>query len=100
VLRADGGGTANRFLMQFQSDVLGIPVEVAAIQETTALGAAFLAGLAVGVWKTPDELRRKRAITALYEPKTSTDEREALYAEWQRAVDRSRGWASPDLKKV
>ena len=95
VLRADGGGTANRFLMQFQSDVLGIPVEVAATQETTALGAAFLAGLAVGVWKTPEELRKKRRVAARYEPKMSVDQREGLYAQWQRAVDRSRGWAAP-----
>jgi glycerol kinase len=95
VLRVDGGGTANRFLMQFQSDVLGVPVEVAAIRETTALGAAFLAGLAVGVWKTPDELRQKRAIAARYEPRMSRDERETLYAGWQRAVERSRGWAAP-----
>jgi glycerol kinase len=93
VLRADGGGTANRFLMQFQSDVLGIPVEVAAIRETTALGAAFLAGLAVGVWKSPDELRKRRAIAARYEPKMSRDQREQLYADWLRAVERSRGWA-------
>ena len=93
VLRADGGGTANRFLMQFQSDLLGVPVEVAAVRETTALGAAFLAGLAVGVWKTPDELRKRRAIAARYEPKMSRDEREKLYAQWQLAVERSRGWA-------
>ena len=93
VLRADGGGTANRFLMQFQSDVLGVPVEVAAIRETTALGAAFLAGLAVGFWKTPEELRKRRAIAARYEPKMARDQREQLYAGWQRAVERSRGWA-------
>src|SRR5437899_3884508 len=95
VLRADGGGTANRFLMQFQADVLGIPVEVAAIRETTALGGAFLAGLTVGVWKTPDELRTRRAIAARYEPTMSGDQREHLYAAWQRAVERSRGWATP-----
>jgi glycerol kinase len=94
VLRADGGGTVNRFLMQFQSDVLGIPVEVAAMRETTALGAAFLAGLAVGVWKTPDQLRQRRATAARYEPKMSRDERASLYRDWQRAVERSRGWAS------
>jgi glycerol kinase len=94
VLRADGGGTANRFLMQFQADVLGVPVEVAAIRETTALGAAFLAGLAVGVWQTPDELRQRRAIAARYEPRMSRDERETLYVGWQRAVERSRGWAA------
>jgi glycerol kinase len=95
VLRADGGGTVNRFLMQFQADLLGIPVEVAAIRETTALGAAFLAGLAVGVWKTPDELRQRRAIAARYEPKMSRDARELLYGEWRRAVERARGWAAP-----
>ena len=94
VLRVDGGGTANGFLMQFQADVAGIPVEVAAIQETTALGAAFLAGLATGVWKSPDDLRRRRAVAARYEPRMSADERESLYAGWQRAVDRSRGWAA------
>jgi glycerol kinase len=95
ILRADGGGTVNRFLMQFQSDVLGIPVEVAAIRETTALGAAFLAGLAVGMWKTPDQLRKRRAIDARYEPAMTVDQREGLYEGWQRAVERSRGWAGP-----
>jgi glycerol kinase len=95
VLRVDGGGTANRFLMQFQADIAGIPVEVAAIPETTALGAAFLAGLATGVWKTADDLRRKRTIAARYEPRMSADERDALYAGWLRAVERSRGWALP-----
>jgi len=94
VLRVDGGGTANGFLMQFQADVAGIPVEVAAIQETTALGAAFLAGLATGVWKSPNDLRRRRAVAARYEPRMSADERDGLYAGWQRAVERSRGWAS------
>ena len=95
VLRVDGGGTANGFLMQFQADVAGIPVEVAAIHETTALGAAFLAGLATGVWKSPDELRRRRAVAARYEPRMSADERDTRYAGWLRAVERSRGWALP-----
>jgi glycerol kinase len=95
VLRADGGGTANKFLMQFQADILGIPVEVAAIQETTALGAAFLAGLATGVWGSPDELRRRRSVAASYEPRMSVDERDARYATWLRAVERARGWALP-----
>jgi len=95
VLRADGGGTANRFLMQFQSDLLGVPVEVAAIRETTSLGAAFLAGLAVGVWRSTDELRERRTTSARYESRMSADEREALYAGWQRAVERARGWAAP-----
>jgi len=75
--------------------VLGVPVEVAAIQETTALGAAFLAGLAVGVWKTPEELRERRAIAARYEPKMTRDQRDGLYGGWQRAVERSRGWVTP-----
>jgi glycerol kinase len=95
VLRADGGGTANGFLMQFQADIAGIPVEVAAIHETTALGAAFLAGLATGVWRSPDDVRRRRGVAAWYEPRTSVDERDNLYAKWLRAVDRARGWAAP-----
>ena len=95
VLRVDGGGTTNGFLMQFQADIAGIPVEVAAIQETTALGAAFLAGLATGVWKAPDELRRRRTVAARYEPRMSADERESLYGRWLRAVERARGWVLP-----
>jgi len=80
---------------QFQADVAGVPVEVAAIPETTALGAAFLAGLATGVWKTPDELRQRRTVAVRYEPHMSADKRESLYAGWLRAVERSRGWALP-----
>src|SRR6266550_3526279 len=93
VLRVDGGGTANGFLMQFQADIAGIPVEVAQVQETTALGAAFLASLATGVWKNAEELRRRRTVLARYEPRMSADERDTLYAGWLRAVERSRGWA-------
>jgi glycerol kinase len=93
-LRADGGATANAFLMQLQADVLGIPVDVAAVRETTALGAAFLAGLGVGVWKNIAELRTRRAAAARYEPKMRADEREALYAGWKLAVERTRAWAS------
>jgi len=93
ILRADGGGTANRFLMQFQADVLGLPVEVSAIRETTALGAAFLAGLAVGVWRSPEELRKRHAVSARYEPAMSADQRDGLYEGWRRAVERARGWA-------
>jgi len=95
VLRADGGGTANAFLMQVQADILGVPVEVSAARETTALGAAWLAGLAVGVWRTADELGALRRVAACYEPAISLDERDARYAGWLRAVDRSRGWAAP-----
>jgi glycerol kinase len=97
VLRVDGGGTANHFLMQFQADVTGIPVEVSATQETTALGAAFLAGLATGVWRSSDDLRGRRAVAAWYEPRTSVDERDNLYARWLRAVERARGWVTPHV---
>ncbi len=93
VLKVDGGGTANGFLMQFQADLLGVPVEVAAVRETTALGAAYLAGLATGVWRDVAQLRAKRAVARRYEPRMSVDERETLYAGWQRAVERAKGWA-------
>ena len=93
VLRADGGGTANAFLMQLQADVLGVPVEVAAARETTALGAAFLAGLGAGVWTTTAELAARRGVAARFEPSMSDDERESRYAGWLRAVERSRAWA-------
>ena len=91
VMRADGGGTANRFLMQFQADLLGIPVEVAAVRETTALGAAWLAGLGVRLW-SPDDLAERRRVAARYEPRISADQRDGLYAGWRRAVDRAREW--------
>jgi glycerol kinase len=93
VLRADGGGTANAFVMQLQADVLGVPVEVAVVRETTALGAAFLAGLGVGVWQSTAELGSRRGIAARFEPAMTADERETRYAGWLRAVDRSRAWA-------
>ena len=93
VLRADGGGTDNAYLMQLQADVLGIPVEVAAIRETTALGAAFLAGLAVGVWPNTEAVAATRAVATRYEPAMSATERDRRYAGWLRAVDRARDWA-------
>ncbi|HEY6958973.1 MAG TPA: glycerol kinase, partial [Candidatus Limnocylindria bacterium] len=71
------------------------PVEVAAIRETTALGAAFLAGLATGTWRSADELRRHATVAARYEPRMSADERESLYSDWRRAVERARDWARP-----
>ncbi len=94
VLKADGGGTANGFLMQFQADLLGVPVEVADCQETTALGAAFLAGLATGVWEGPDELATRWRAARRFEPRMGADQRESLYAGWLRAVERARGWAA------
>jgi glycerol kinase len=91
-LRADGGATANGWLMQFQSDMLGVPVAVAELAETTALGAALLAGVGVGAW-TQDDVATRDATGARYEPRMGTDERDALQQEWQRAVQRAGGWA-------
>jgi glycerol kinase len=90
VLRADGGATANGFLMQFQADVQGCPVEVAADADATALGAAALAGLATGVWEGPEAIRARVRLGACYEPAMSRDEASARRAEWRRAVERAR----------
>ncbi len=93
VLKADGGAVSNRWLMQFQADVLGAPVIVPEIAETTALGAAYLAGIATGIWdRAAVESMWRQA--ALYEPRMSADERETLLAGWGRAVERAKGWAS------
>jgi len=94
LLRVDGGGTANSFLMQFQADILGIPIQRAAVAETTALGAAYLAGLAVGLWHDTVDIERRWRAAETYEPKFSADQRESLYAGWKRAVERARGWAT------
>jgi glycerol kinase len=91
-LRADGGATANGWLMQFQADVLGVPIAVAEIAETTALGAALLAGVGVGAW-TQDDVAKREGERARYEPRMGDDERYALVDEWRRAVSRARGWA-------
>ena len=91
-LQVDGGATANDFLMQFQADLLGIPLRRPVVRETTALGAAYLAGLAVGFWKDREELRANWKEGRRFEPQMSAERREALYAGWTRAVERSRGW--------
>ena len=91
-LRADGGATVNRWLMQFQADVLGVPIAVAEIPETTALGAALLAGVGVGAW-TQSDVSRRDGERARYEPRMGDDERYALVDDWRRAVQRARGWA-------
>ena len=87
-LRVDGGAAANNFLMQFQADVLAKPVVRPACTETTALGAAFLAGLAVGVWKNTDELEALWKKDRVFEPAMPASEREQLYAGWKQAVER------------
>lgn len=93
-LKADGGAVANRWLMQFQADVLGAPVVVPEIAETTALGAAYLAGIATGRWSAGQVAEMWRE-AARYEPRMSGDEREPLLAGWHRALARSRDWAPP-----
>ena len=89
-LRVDGGAAANDFLMQFQADVLGVPVVRPRVVETTAMGAAFLAGLGVGFWKSQAELARARRIDRRFEPKMKPEVRDALYRGWQEAVARVR----------
>ena len=91
-LRADGGATANGWLMQFQADVLGTPVAVAEMAETTALGAALLAGVGAGAW-TQQDVARRDGERARYEPRMGADERAALIADWRRAVQVARGFA-------
>ena len=91
-LRADGGATANAWLMQFQADVLGRPVVVPEIAETTALGAAYLAGVGTGAW-TIEQVSRLWREAARYEPRMREDERRSLLERWRKAVERSRDWA-------
>ena len=93
-LRVDGGAARNNFLCQFQADILGIAVERPATSESTALGAAYLAGLATGFWKDEPDLGRQFKIARRFEPSMSASRREELYAGWRRAVERAKGWAT------
>ncbi|HSY08676.1 MAG TPA: glycerol kinase GlpK [Steroidobacteraceae bacterium] len=92
-LRVDGGAAVNNFLMQFQADILGVAVVRPRSTETTALGAAYLAGLAVGFWESLEEIARNWHIERRFEPSMSRDEAIARLKRWSRAVERSRGWA-------
>jgi glycerol kinase len=92
-LRCDGGASVNSVLMQFQSDILGVPVEVPRIVETTALGAAYLAGLATGFWESREELANKWQLANRYEPNIDESSRERLFKRWHNAVERAKGWA-------
>ena len=92
-LNVDGGASRDGFLMQFQADILNKPVCRPVIRETTAIGAAFLAGLAVGFWKDLDELRAVRALDRQFVPAMEEDRRRALLAGWHKAVGRSLDWA-------
>ncbi|HYJ20482.1 MAG TPA: glycerol kinase GlpK [Solirubrobacterales bacterium] len=94
VLKADGGAVANGWLMQFQADLLGAPVVVPEIAETTALGAAYLAGIATGRW-TREQVGEMWRESTRYEPRMGADERGSLLADWHRALERSRNWAAP-----
>ena len=89
VLRADGGASANAFLMQFQSDLLGCPVEVAAERDTTALGVAALAGLAIGVWPDPAAVRELIGAGATYDPSADREAAFARRQEWRQALRRA-----------
>jgi glycerol kinase len=92
-LRADGGAAANDFLMQLQADLLGVPLQRPAVIETTALGAAYLAGLAVGYWSGLEEIASQWTVDAEFLPAMPAGQRDALYGDWQRAVERAQGWA-------
>jgi glycerol kinase len=92
VLRVDGGATANDTLMQLQADILGVPVVRPVVAETTALGAAYAAGLAVGFWKDLETLRKNWKADRQWEPKWGADQREQAYTGWKRAVERTLDW--------
>jgi len=91
-IKVDGGATVNNFLMQFQSDILNTRIDIPKINETTCLGAAFLAGLAIGFWKDKQEIKDKWQLKKSFNSNMPEKERQELYSKWKRAVDRSRGW--------
>jgi glycerol kinase len=91
-LKVDGGMVVNETLMQFQSDVLGVPVVRPQVAETTALGSAYAAGLATGFWKGVDDLRQNWGIDKTWEPKMDAAERDRSYAFWKKAVTRTFDW--------
>ena len=94
-MRVDGGAARNDMLMQFQADLLGVPVVRPRVTETTALGAAYLAGLAVGFWKDAEEIGAQWRAERCFEPGMSRDQVESLLAGWRKAVERSKNWAEP-----
>ena len=95
-LNADGGASRDRFLKQFQADILNKPVHRPAIRETTALGAAYLAGLAVGLWQDKEEIRAMRSLSQQYQPQMEEERRQRLLRGWHKAVGRSLDWAEHD----
>jgi glycerol kinase len=95
-LRVDGGMVTNNWLMQFQSDILGVRVNRPVVAETTALGAAYLAGLAVNFWSGLEDVTNNWAVDRTFSPNMEQAKREKLYAGWKRAVERSRDWAKDE----
>ena len=95
-LKVDGGAVVNNFLMQFQSDILGVQVHRPNIIETTALGAAYLAGLAVGFWSNKDEINEKWSVNRVFDPEMDEVKKESLYKGWKKAVSRSLEWEEVD----
>jgi glycerol kinase len=91
-LKVDGGMVGNNLLMQFQADILGVPVVRPKIAETTALGAAYAAGLAVGFWNNLEDLRNNWQVSQTWEPKMEQNQREILYLGWLKAVNRTFNW--------
>jgi glycerol kinase len=98
-LKVDGGGTANKLLMQFQSDIINVDVVKPAVMETTAIGAAFAAGLAVGVWKDLAELKELWGVAEMYTPAMDNESRKKNWKGWQKAISRSLEWIEDDLTK-
>ncbi|MEG1244122.1 MAG: FGGY-family carbohydrate kinase, partial [Oscillospiraceae bacterium] len=91
-LRVDGGASVSNILLQIQSDMLNVEVNRPKVVETTALGAAYLAGLAVGVWKDKDEIAQNREVDKIFVPKIDPEKREKLYKGWKKAVTRAMNW--------
>ena len=95
-LKVDGGASANNFLMQTQADIINAPVNRPCCVETTAMGAAYLAGLAVGYWSDKEEVLKNWAIDRIFEPKISEEERKKKLKGWKKAVKYAYGWAKED----
>ena len=96
-LKVDGGMTSNELLMQFQADVLGVPVVRPKVAETTALGAAYAAGIAVGFWSGPDEVKNNWEESMRWSPQMAPTERERHMRQWKKAVSRSFDWVDDDV---
>jgi glycerol kinase len=96
MLKVDGGAVDNGFLMQFQADILGIPIIKPHVKEITSLGAAYSAGLATGFWESLDELKKNWRAEKTYEPTWSIEQRDEHYRNWKRAVEKAMGWMRED----